>query len=56
MLELVFTDKKLFDFAVNAEGERIPDEMLDKLLVSGDVGQGLRENNSLVLAHYSVRV
>lgn len=55
MLELVFTDKKLFDFAVNAKGERIPDEMLDKLLASSDVGQGLRENNSLVLAHYSVR-
>lgn len=54
MLELVFTDKKLFDFAVNAEGKDIPDDMLDRLLASGDVGQGLREINSLVLAHYSV--
>ncbi|KAJ9094923.1 hypothetical protein QFC20_006782 [Naganishia adeliensis] len=28
--------------------------MLDKLLASGDVGQGLREINSLVLALYSI--
>lgn len=54
MLELVFTGKEIFDFAVNAEGQRIPDEMLDKLLASADVGQGLREVNTLVLAHYSV--
>lgn len=54
MLELVFTDKKMFNFAVNARGNSIPDEMLDKLLASSDIGQGLREINTLVLAHYSV--
>jgi Zn-dependent oligopeptidase len=54
MLKLVFTDKRIFDFAVNAEGQRIPNDMLDKLLASADVGQGLREVKTLVLAHYSV--
>jgi Zn-dependent oligopeptidase len=55
MLELWLTHKSLFDFAVNKEGKRIPDEMLDRLLAAAEIGRGLQERGQLVMAKYAVR-
>lgn len=38
MVELWLTDRSLFNFAVNENGERIPDDMLGKVLPAEEIG------------------
>mgnify|MGYP006876503777 CR=1 FL=1 len=42
MLELWLMDDASFKFAVNAQGERIPDTLLHQLIASDAVGRGVR--------------
>ncbi|GHJ88438.1 hypothetical protein NliqN6_4840 [Naganishia liquefaciens] len=42
MLELWLMDDASFKFAVNAQGERIPDTLLHQLIASSAVGRGVR--------------
>lgn len=54
LLELWLTDKTLFDFAVNQQGERIPGSVLDNLLAAEEIGRGIQRSGQLLFARLAV--
>lgn len=54
MLELWLTEKTLFDFAVNEKGQRISEDVLDKLLTAEEIGRGLHQGGQLFFARLAV--
>lgn len=55
MLELWLEDPRSFAFAVNEEGENIPEDVLSRLLMAEKIGRGCFERNiMLTKARYSV--
>jgi thimet oligopeptidase len=54
MLELWLTNKDLFNFAINEEGQRIPDRLLDQLISSQEIGRGISERSSIFLSKLAV--
>lgn len=54
MLELWLTNKNLFDFAINEEGERIPERFLDQLIPSQEIGRAISERSSIFLSKFAV--
>lgn len=56
MLELWLTDAGLFDFAVNAQGVRIPDTLRQQLIASDAIGRGITTRSLLAAAKYCVSI
>lgn len=54
MLELWLTDPGLCDFAVNAQGARIPDTLLQQLIASDAIGRCITIRSRLAAAKYCV--
>lgn len=54
MLELWLTDASLFDFAVNAQGQRIPDALLRQLIGADAIGRGIFTRRLLATSKYCV--
>lgn len=54
MLELWLTDETLFDFAVNKNGHRIPDKLLDQLLTAAKTGRAISKCGQIVVSKLAV--
>lgn len=54
MLKLWLADKSLFDFAANENGERIPYDVLDKVLAAEEIGRGILRSEQIGLAKLAV--
>jgi thimet oligopeptidase len=54
MLELWLANKNLYDFAINEQGQRIPESVLDKLISAQGIGRAVEERFHIFLSKLAV--